>query len=306
MQTETILVNIPKPAYIDTNGIKLHVMQAGDKNSAPVLMLHGFPEFWYAWHDYITPLSEAGYRVILPDQRGYNLSDKPEGSAAYRTDILVDDMIGLMDALGHEQVRLVGHDWGAIVAWYLAMWYPERIEQLVIANVPHPKVFKNFLKNSPKQMLKSWYAGMFQIPVLPEMAARANNWQLFANVMREVPGITEREVRLYQQAWSQPGAMTAMINWYRAMVRHETQAPTDNIRITVPTLMLWGQQDFALSYEMAIPSIKMCDNGYLIPFPDANHFVQHEKSEEVTNILINYFSEGLAAVKTSTQTRLRK
>jgi epoxide hydrolase 4 len=298
VQTETIRVNVPKPSYIETNGIKLHVMQAGVSDGPPVIMLHGFPEFWYSWHDYFTPLAEAGYRVIVPDQRGYNLSDKPKGIGEYTVDKLVADIIGLMDALDHPQVRLVGHDWGAIVAWYLAMWYPERVQQLVIANVPHPKVFKQFLRSSPKQVLKSWYAAVFQLPLLPELVNQANNWYIFSQVMGDIPGMTEREIRLYQQAWSQPGAFTAMLNWYRAFSQRKYTAPvkTDR-RVRVPMLMLWGKQDFALSHEMAQPSCDMCDESHLIFFEDANHFVQHEKSEEIRELLLAYFNGGLAAVR---------
>lgn len=297
MQAETIRINLPKPSYIETNGITLHVMHAGVKDGDPVLMLHGFPEFWYAWHDYIQPLAEAGYRVVIPDQRGYNLSDKPKGIDAYRTDILVADIIGLMDALGHDRVRLVGHDWGAVVAWYLAMWYPERVAQLVIANVPHPNVFKQALRTNPKQMFKSWYAGFFQLPGVPELVGRANDWQIFANVIRDIPGMNEREVKMYQQAWAQPGAMTAMINWYRALAQRDSQPPvqTDG-RVKPPTLMVWGKQDFALSHEMAQPSIDMCDNGHLIFFDDANHFVQHEKSNEVRDLMLAFFGNGLEGV----------
>jgi epoxide hydrolase 4 len=298
MQAETIRMNLPRPSYIDTNGIQLHVMQAGIQDGDPILMLHGFPEFWYAWHDYITPLAEAGYRLILPDQRGYNLSDKPKGVDAYRTDILVADMIGLMDTLGHAQFRLVGHDWGAVVAWYMAMWYPERISQLVIANVPHPEVFKQALRTNPKQMFKSWYAGFFQIPGVPEMISSANDYQLFANIIRDIPGMNEREVKLYQQAWSQDGAITAMINWYRAMAQRETQPPVKtNERVKPPTLMVWGKEDLALSHEMAQPSIDMCDDGQLILFDDANHFVQHEKSNEVRDLMLTFFSKGLTGLQ---------
>ncbi|MEO0561691.1 MAG: alpha/beta hydrolase [Chloroflexota bacterium] len=301
MKAETVRVNIPIPSFVDTNGVRLHIITAGDKDGAPVLMLHGFPEFWYAWHDYITPLAEAGYRVLVPDQRGYNLSDKPKGLDAYRVDVLVADMIGLLDALDHEKVHLVGHDWGAVIAWYMAIWHPERIEQLTIANVPHPTVFEAFIRSDVSQMLKSWYAGSFQIPVLPELAIRANNWQVFSGVLADTPGITEREVKLYQQAWAQPGAMTAMLNWYRAVAQRETLPPVEaDGRVRVPTLIVWGKQDPALSNKMVQPSMDMCDDGHIAWFEDSGHFVQHEKSSEVRDLLLKYFDGGLDAVRAET------
>jgi pimeloyl-ACP methyl ester carboxylesterase len=130
---------------IETNGIQLHVVQAGPKSGVPVVLLHGFPEFWYGWRKQIPALVEAGCRVIVPDQRGYNLSDKPKGIKSYGVFTLVDDIIGLIDALGYEKVNLVGHDWGAVVAWTLAIKYPERLQRLSIMNVPHPAVMKRFL-----------------------------------------------------------------------------------------------------------------------------------------------------------------
>lgn len=130
---------------IETNGIKLHVVQVGPKSGVPVVLLHGFPEFWYGWRKQIPALVEAGCRVIVPDQRGYNLSDKPKGVKNYAVSILVDDIVGLIDALEYEKVNLVGHDWGAVVAWMLAMKHPERLHKLGIMNVPHPAVMRRFL-----------------------------------------------------------------------------------------------------------------------------------------------------------------
>src|SRR5664279_5354974 len=143
---------------IQTNGVTLHVAQAGAPDAPLVILLHGFPEFWYGWHQQIPFLAEHGYRVCAPDQRGYNISDKPAGIDAYRVETLVDDVIGLINASGREKVYLVGHDWGAAVAWAVALLHPERLDKLVIMNVPHPKVFAETLRSSLRQMLKSWYA----------------------------------------------------------------------------------------------------------------------------------------------------
>lgn len=292
MVGDTIKVNLPRSSYVETNGVKLHVMRAGYAEGDPVILLHGFPEFWLGWHRQIAPLAEAGYRVVIPDQRGYNLSDKPEGVANYRVELLVADVIGLMDALEYDKVRLVGHDWGAVVAWYLAMWHPERLHQLVIMNVPHPDVFRDALRTNPEQMMRSWYAGAFQIPALPENLLKLNDYRQLASVMQRDADLRDDQLRRYKEAWSQPGAMTAMINWYRALARSRP-AREGNRRITVPTLMLWGMKDFALSSSMAEPSIEMCNEGKLVFFQEASHFVQHNKSERVNALMLDFFENGL-------------
>jgi pimeloyl-ACP methyl ester carboxylesterase len=288
MVGETIKVNIPRSSYVEANDIKLHVMRAGHTDGEPVLLLHGFPEFWYGWHNQITPLAEEGYHLIIPDQRGYNLSDKPNGVESYRVEHLVADVIGLLDALEYEKVRLVAHDWGAIVAWYAAMWHPERFQQLTIMNVPHPYIFTKFLSSNPSQMMKSWYAGAFQIPVLPEQMIKFNDFKMFADVMVKEAKLRDDELRRYKDAWAQPGAMTAMVNWYRAIARYSPEKKTDG-RIRVQTLMLWGKQDFALSAEMVEPSIAMCDDGRFVFFEGSGHFVQHERDEQINQYLLDFF-----------------
>ncbi|MEM6283990.1 MAG: alpha/beta hydrolase [Chloroflexota bacterium] len=299
MVGETIKVNIPRSSYIETNGITLHVMRAGNEEGEPVVLLHGFPEFWYGWHNQIAPLAEAGYRLIIPDQRGYNLSDKPTGVENYSIDKLVGDVIGLMDVMEYETVRLVGHDWGAAVAWHTAMRYPERIHQLSIMNVPHPDVFSDTIRSDFSQLLKSWYIFMFQLPGIPEQTIKFNDFNTFTELMQKEADLRDDEVRRYKEAWSQPGALTAMVNWYRAAVCHPAANPEDT-RIHVPTLMMWGKQDLALSADMAEPSIDMCDEGKLIFFKNAGHFVQHQRDEKVSQYLLEFFAHGLSSSNSTT------
>jgi pimeloyl-ACP methyl ester carboxylesterase len=272
-----------------TNGIRLHTALAGPDDGEPVFLLHGFPEAWFGWEKQIGPLADAGFRVIVPDQRGYNLSDKPKGIANYQVETLVADILGLADALGYDRFHLAGHDWGAMVSWSLAMSHPERLNRLVIANVPHPAVMRDYLRKSPAQMLKSWYMLFFQLPGLPERVARANRWQFLMSAMPEY--LIEAERDRYREAWSQPGAITTMMNWYRAALRHSPK-PTRSSRITVPTLVLWGQQDPHLSYEMAPASIERCDEGRLVTYEDATHWVLHDKADDVSRQMIAHFSAG--------------
>ncbi len=257
--------------YFDTNGLRLHVVQAGPKSGTPVMLLHGFPEFWYGWRQQIPALVEAGFRVIIPDQRGYNLSDRPKGIRSYRVEELVKDIAGLINSLGYEKVNLVGHDWGAIIAWTLAYRHADRLQRLGILNVPHPLVFRRFVTRDLEQMRRSWYAFFFQLPWLPEMGMRAGHWRAAVRVLRgsgKTDTFTNEDIARYKESWSQPGAMTAMINWYRA-VRYQTKLPSE-MRIKVPTLMMWGVKDAALTYRMARPSIDHCEEGKLIFFPELN------------------------------------
>jgi epoxide hydrolase 4 len=275
---------------IKTNGIRLHIVQAGPKSGTPVVLLHGFPEFWYGWRKQIPALVKAGCRVIVPDQRGYNLSDKPKGIKSYCVNQLVDDIVGLIDALDYEKVNLVGHDWGALVSWMLAIQHPDRLHRLGILNVPHPTVMKRFLQRDPEQMMRSLYALFFQLPWLPELSMRLFNWSGASFGMRRSArggGFTDEDIKKYKEAWSQPGAVTAMLNWYRAAARYQPQI-TNEMQVRIPTLILWGVKDFALSYRMARPSLDHCEEGNLIFFPDATHWVQHEEADEVNLHLLNF------------------
>jgi pimeloyl-ACP methyl ester carboxylesterase len=276
-----------------TNGVRLHVAAAGDPAAPPVILLHGFPEFWYGWHHQLPALADAGYRVLVPDQRGYNLSDKPAGIDAYRLDELAADVLGLIEQTGRAKVLLAGHDWGAAVAWWVALHYPQRIEKLAILNVPHPAIMLNMLKANPRQLFKSWYIGFFQIPALPEkLMGMAESWGL-ANMLLTAsnPGsLNDADIARYIDAWGQPGALTAMLNWYRALVRRPPVMPAD-LRIHVPTLILWGERDIALVPEHAPASAALCDEARVVMFPAASHFVQHDEPAAVTAHLRAFFEE---------------
>ena len=284
--------------YIETNGIKLHVVQAGPQSGVPVVLLHGFPEFWYGWRKQIPALVAEGCRVIVPDQRGYNLSDKPKGVKNYDVHILVEDIIGLIDALGYEKVNLVGHDWGAIVAWTLAIKYPERLHKLSIMNVPHPAVMRKFLSRDLDQMRRSWYAMFFQLPWIPEVIIKRNDWREAVRALRgsnKRRSFTDEDIIKYKEAWSQPDAMTSMLNWYRAAVQHQPKI-SDSLRIKVPTLMMWGMKDFALTHRMARPSMDYVDEGNLILFPEATHWVQHDAADEVNHYLIDFIFDKASQI----------
>jgi pimeloyl-ACP methyl ester carboxylesterase len=281
--------------FIPTNGVQLHVMQAGPEDGPLVILLHGFPEFWFGWRNQIQPLAEARFRVWTPDQRGYNLSSKPLGVAAYHIDTLTHDIIGLIKAAGEEQAFIVGHDWGAAVAWHLATYYTQWVAKLVVMNVPHPTVMMRTVRRSFTQLRKSWYMFFFQIPRLPEWIMGRNNAQATSEMLKrsaKEDTFSDEDLNYYRQAWNQPGALTAMLNWYRSAIRSgfgkSRGAPVSSGRITPPTLLIWGKKDVALGSEMAQPSIDLCENGRLIFFDQATHWVQHDEAEAVNRLLLDF------------------
>lgn len=282
----------PKFEYVETNGIRLHVAMAGPEDGPLVILLHGFPEFWYAWRHQIQHLADQGFRVWGPDQRGYNLSDKPKKVSAYRIAELAKDVVGLIDAAAQQRVHLVGHDWGGAVAWWVANCYPERLRRLVVLNIPHPIVMRRQLRRSLSQLRKSWYMFFFQLPWLPEAWARAGNWRRLISSLKQSsrPGtFTDADFEQYRTAWSQPGAYRSMVNWYRAALRSSPRTPSE-LQINVPTLLLWGARDAFLGREMAPPSIALCEHGELEFLEGATHWVQHEEPELVNRRIVEFLS----------------
>ncbi len=271
---------------IATNGIRLHAVEAGPEDGPLLIFLHGFPELWYGWRHQIAPFAEAGFRVLAPDQRGYNTSDKPKGVRAYGRDDLARDVLGLIDEAGREKAYVVGHDWGGAVAWGLGMKHPERIERLAILNCPHPEVMKRHLLGNPRQLKRSWYMFFFQLPRLPERALSRN----LAKMLRQTSdrAFTDEDLDVYREAWAQPGALTTMVNWYRAGLRVRP-SPPPSPRVTVPTLLIWGAKDSALGEELAQPSIDLCDLGRLARIEEATHWLQHEEPERVNALIGDFF-----------------
>ncbi len=270
--------------------MRLHAVAAGPQDAPVVILLHGFPEFWYGWRRQIEPLAAAGFRIIVPDQRGFNLSSKPSGVAAYALTKLASDVIAIADQLGREKIFLAGHDWGAAVAWSTALLHPQRVAKLAVLNVPHPSVMRKFLATHPRQILRSWYMFFFQLPWLPEALFSAFNFRVAArSLLRSSrPGtFSPEDLAQYRAAWSQPGALTAMINWYRAIFRTRVKFPDKTVR--VPTRILWGERDAFLLAEMAHESLRYCTSAELFTFADATHWLQHEEPARVSELLIDFF-----------------
>ena len=238
--------------YAQINGMRMHYIQTGTGREL-VILLHGFPEFWYSWRHQIEALSKY-YTVICPDLRGYNETQKP--GWGYELDVLVQDIVELMRVLGHTNARVAGHDWGGVIAWALAITYPHRVKQLVILNAPHPALFGPSMKFNPRQILRSLYILFFQIPFLPEFLIRADEYTLIKRWMRDqLPNTTDfddEELHAYKQALARPGALTAALNYYRAIVsqRGRGMFSGTGLRVTMPTLLIWGEEDAFLGREL--------------------------------------------------------
>ena len=270
--------------------VSLQAVAAGPHDGPVVALLHGFPEFWYGWRRQMEPLAAAGFRAIVPDQRGYNLSSKPSGVAAYALTELVSDVIAIADQLGQDKIFLAGHDWGAAVAWSAALLHPQRIAKLVVLNVPHPSVMRRFLSTRPRQLLRSWYMFFFQLPWLPEAVFSAFNFRIGSRALlrsSRPATFSAEDLAHYRTAWSQPGAPTAMINWYRALFRTRVTFPEKTVH--VPTRILWGERDAFLLPEMARESLPYCTNAELFAFANATHWLQHEEPARVSELLIEFF-----------------
>jgi pimeloyl-ACP methyl ester carboxylesterase len=233
-------------------------------------------------------LADAGFRVIVPDQRGYNQSSKPPRVRDYKLRELSSDVIAIADQIGREKIFLAGHDWGAGVAWNTAMRYPGRIEKLAILNAPHPAVMMRFLRTNPRQMLRSWYMLFFQIPRLPEFLISLDGGRGLRRSSRD-GAFSPEDLDRYREAWSQPGALTAMINWYRALLRERPDFGAAESRVSVPTRILWGMKDEFLLSAMAHASVNYCDRGEVLEFPEATHWIHHEEPERVNRLLIEFF-----------------
>jgi epoxide hydrolase 4 len=272
------------------NGVTLHLAEAGPADGRLVMLLHGFPEYWGAWLGYIEVLAAAGYHVIAPDQRGYNLSDKPAAVSAYDLDLLAADVIGLADHFGRDRFTIIGHDWGGSVGWWIATRHAERLEQIAVLNAPHPLIWREAMQSHPEQRRKSRYVRLFRLPWLPELLLRQGRFRALGQSIsaRARPGsVTPEELERYRAAWSAPGALTAMLNWYRAFLHKDLPAST-SCRIGSRVLLIWGERDPFGVRDLAEASLRLCDNGKVEYLKDATHWVQHDEPERCREILLGF------------------
>ena len=279
--------------YAQIGGVNLHYATAGNGEKL-VLLLHGFPEFWYSWRHQIVNLSDE-YTVVAPDLRGYNLSDKPADVSDYTIEKLTDDVIGLTQYFGREKAAIVGHDWGAAIAWATALKYPESVWKLAAMQVPPAAVWK---KNQTfEQFLASWYMFFFQIPKLPEWVLSLNDYKILADSLRNSTAakdvFTDEAMREYKENWRKPEMLESALNYYRANIlkRFFGKAKSDK-KIKVPTLFIYGEKDTAILPETVVGVGEFVDAPFEeFKFPNAGHWIQQEEAETVTRILAEFLAE---------------
>jgi pimeloyl-ACP methyl ester carboxylesterase len=280
---------------IDLGDVTLHTVLAG---SGPlVVLLHGYPEFWYSWRHQIPALVNAGFRVAVPDMRGYNLSSKPKGVDSYAPEHLTDDVRKLIEALGESRAHVVGHDWGANVAWMFAMRFPDHLDRLVICNVPHPLVFSKHLLTWRQGLKRSWYVFFFQLPWLPERMVAAGDFKSIRTILKWDPvnkkAFSDDDIERYVEAMRQPNALTSAINYYRAIFRlNKARRKAMVAPIHRPTLMIWGLQDRYLGPELVDTPAKLVSNLRIERLQDASHWVQCDAPERVNPLMIDFLREA--------------
>lgn len=285
--------------FIETNNITLHCKVAGNPQNPLLILLHGFPEFWYAWHKQIPALAEK-YYVVAPDMRGYNLSSKPEGVKNYTTQMLVNDILGIIKWANKPDAYLVGHDWGGIVAWQVASFHPEKIKKLAVLNIPHPAELINQIlkKGNWRQFLKSWYILFFQLPTLPEKYVGKNIPLFFKKALKgwsiNKQAFTDEDIQTYIAAFPNQQSFTAPINYYRAALRYPAKHVNGRLplKIQCPVLMLWGENDRALGKELTYNTYKYCASELQTLYvPNCSHWIQHEKPEWVSEQLLQFLEK---------------
>jgi pimeloyl-ACP methyl ester carboxylesterase len=278
--------------YADLGDARLHYVEAGE--GPLVVLLHGFPQFWYMWRFQIPALAEAGFRVVVPDMRGYNLSDKPPKVSDYHVELLARDAERLIRVCGEETATVVGHDWGAMVGWMAAMLHPGRVGRLGILNLPHPHRFARGLLR-PRQLLRSSYMFFFQVPRLPEAVLSASNFASLRYALRNEPvrpgTFSPEDIERYVEALARPGALDAALNYYRALFRRNPFESRGMLRrIEAPVLVIWGEKDSLLGAELAEPDRYWVPDLQMERLPDAGHFVAEDRPEKVNALLLDFMN----------------
>lgn len=273
-------------AHLDR--ISLHYAEMGPADGPLVILLHGFPDTCLGWSHQMPALAKAGFRVVAPDQRGYGLSGKPRGVRAYDLDELADDIVVLGAHFGETRLRVVGHDWGASVAWWLASTRGARMEKAAAINAPHPAIWKRSMYGDKAQRKKSRYVKAMRLRWFPEMAIRRKNFEPFVETLKAAAraGVFNGEIEAYKKAWREPKALTSMLNWYRALLKKKMpEAPG---RIETPLLLIWGEKDQFAETALARESIALCARGGTLFLAEGSHWVHREEAQPINEMLITF------------------
>jgi len=284
--------------FAHVNGIRLHYIDAGPTDGPLVVLLHGFPEFWYTWRHVIPALAAAGYRVVAPDMRGYNRSEKPDSVRAYHVTELVADVVGLIERLDRQRAHLVGHDWGGGVAWEVAIRHPDIVDRLAVLNAPHPQALREALTGSPRQLVRSWYMFYFQVPWLPERVLTSDRLGVFDSVFEDAnaDAYTDTDLERYRAAFQREGTPRGALNYYRSAMRDGLRRlvagdDPESGDVPVPTLVIWGEQDRALESSLLDDLDKWVPERRIERVPTASHWVHHDEPNAVHETLLSFLPQ---------------
>ena len=291
----TTLNNL-KHEFINANGIKIHYVTAG--KGPLVILLHGFPEFWYTWRHQIPFLSEH-FQVVAPDLRGYGDTEKPSHVSDYQPSIIANDIVELIHALGHDKASIVGHDWGGGIGWRIAIDHPEVVDRLIVLNCPHPVIFNRALTSNFQQIKRSWYVFFFLIPYIPELVFKIRSKQMIKEIFRgsviRKTTFSDEDIDKYYQALAKPGAFTAALNYYRAAFLKRSRGSKSegsNKKISSPTLLIWGEEDKALGKELTYGMESLFTGPFTIEYiPNCSHWVNEEQPERVNQLLLQFLTK---------------
>ncbi|PKA17726.1 alpha/beta fold hydrolase [Leptospira haakeii] len=279
--------------YIDANGQKFFLLESGPKDGKPLLLLHGFPEFSYAWKNQIGYFAELGYLVIAPDQRGYARSSKPKSISDYGLDILSEDIISILDTYGISKTDIIAHDWGGAVAYWTLSKFPERFRKACILNVPHPTIMKRKIISDKAQRKKSMYILFFRIPWLPEFLLSRLNFRKLERSLTKTSmkgAFSPEEISLYKEVWAIPGCIKSMLHWYRAAVKNPPKLIRTR-KIKIPTRIFWGEKDRFLAKEMAEETLELFSDASVRFFSKGTHWIHHEIPEILNPELASFLLE---------------
>ncbi len=276
---------------VSANGLSFTVDEAGDGDTV-ALCLHGFPEARQAWSEQLPAFADLGWRAVAPDLRGYGDSDRPKGRRAYTIDTLVADVEALFDALGARRRILVGHDWGGIIAWQVAIRRPDLLDGLVVLNAPHPAAYRREYDRGLTQKLRSWYVLFFQLPVLPELGFSANKGRAVERALTATsPNFPPERLAVYRANACRPGAATAMVNYYRANALEFAFGPLPTAKIRTPTLLIWGENDPYLDLALTEGNKAFVEDFTLRRLPGVSHWVQEDASPEANRLIAEWAGE---------------
>lgn len=278
--------------YIYANDLNFHYVEDGDYNKELVILLHGFPEHWHSWRNQIHYLAKD-YHVVAVDMRGYNLSDKPKEIKDYRLELLANDVKEIIKELGYEKANIIGHDWGGAVAWGVTCMYPEIVNKLIILNSPHPTGMVKAMKTS-LQLLHSWYILFFQLPAIPELSLSIKDYKAAAENLKKTAAYPEKafnkeDIERYIKSIKVPGALSSMINYYRALLRYGIGVRIR--KIETPTLIIWGERDIFLLKDVNKDIEKYVSDVKIEYIEDASHWVHRDQPEKVNKAIEEFLAK---------------